>query len=182
MSDLSALDNLAGTIGVLPRPARVAVDGVDAAGKTTLADELARRLGAVRLSADDFLRPSEERYRRGRESPEGYYLDSFDHDRLRRAVLAERALVIVDGIFLLRPELNDLWDFRIFLHVGPEEAMRRGVERDGADTEPLYRRRYAPGQRIYLETVRPRELADVVVDNTDPEWPRLSRGAGGARP
>lgn len=182
MPDLPALDHLAAAISGLGLPARVAVDGVDAAGKTTLADELAPRVGAARLSADEFLRPPEERYRRGRESPEGYYLDSFDHDRLRRAVLAERGLVIVDGIFLMRPELDDLWDFRIFVHVELDVAIRRGVERDGADTERLYRRRYAPGQRIYLETVRPRELADVVVDNTDPERPSLSPGPGGARP
>jgi uridine kinase len=168
VSDVSALDHLVGTIPRLALPARIAVDGVDAAGKTTLADELARRVGAARLSADDYHRPPDERYRRGRESPEGYYLDSFDHDRLRRAVLAQDGLLIVDGIFLLRPELNDLWDFRIFVHVELEEAIRRGVERDGAETEPLYRRRYVPGQRIYLEQVRPRELADVVVDNTAP--------------
>ena len=142
----------------------MAVDGVDAAGKTTLADELAMLLPrAARLCADDFLRPPEERYRQGRYSPAGYYEDSFDHDRLRRAVLATDALLIVDGIFLLRPELNDLWDFRIFVQVELEESIRRGVARDGAETEDLYRRRYAPGQRLYLESVRPTDLADVVV-------------------
>ncbi|HEX9415079.1 MAG TPA: hypothetical protein VF895_00060 [Gaiellaceae bacterium] len=166
-TDGSALDELVEVISGLALPARVAVDGVDAAGKTTLAGELARRLGAARLSADEFLRPPEERYRRGRESPEGYYLDSFDHDRLREAVLARDGLVIVDGIFLFRPELNDLWEFRIFVHVDFDESIRRGIERDGAETESLYRRRYVPGQRIYLEQVRPRELADVVFDNTE---------------
>jgi uridine kinase len=103
------------------------------------------------------------RYRQGRDSPAGYYEDSFDHDRLRRAVLAAEVLLIVYGIFLQRPELNDLWDFRIFVHFEPEESIRRGVARDGPETEELYRRRYAPGQRLYLESVRPRELADVVV-------------------
>lgn len=166
-ADLPGLDGIVRTISALPLPARVAVDGVDAAGKSTLSGELARRLDADRLSADEFLRPPEERYRRGRESPEGYYLDSFDHDRLREAVLAREGLLIVDGVFLFRPELNDLWDFRIFVHVDFEESIRRGIERDGAETEPLYRRRYVPGQRIYLEQVRPRELADVIVDNTE---------------
>jgi uridine kinase len=179
--ELPAIDRLAKRISRLRLPARVAVDGVDAAGKTTLAGELAERAGAARLSADEFLRPAEERYRRGRESPEGYYLDSFDHRRLRNAVLAERGLVIVDGIFLLRPELNDLWTLRIFIHVELEESARRGIQRDGAETEPLYRRRYLPGQRIYLERVRPRELADVVVDNTDPERPVLSPDVAGGR-
>lgn len=169
-------------LGELPRPARVAIDGVDAAGKTTLADELAVPLPeATRLSADDFLRPPEDRHRRGRESPEGYYQDSFDHARLRQAVLAADGLLVVDGIFLLRPELDDLWDFRIFVHAELEAAVRRGIARDGVQTERLYRRRYAPGQLLYLDQVRPHELADVIVDNSDLERPELSRGAAGGR-
>lgn len=77
----------------LPHPVRVAVDGPDAAGKTTLADAVAaelRRRGrpAIRASADDFARPRAERYRRGRDSPDGYRLDSFDHDALVRLLLA----------------------------------------------------------------------------------------------
>jgi uridine kinase len=161
--ELSVVEELAARIAELPLPARVAVDGVDAAGKTTLADELARLLPAERLCADDFLRPPEERYRQGRYSPLGYYEDSFDHGRLRRAVLATDELLIVDGIFLLRRDLNDLWDFRIFIHIEPEESIGRGVARDGPEAEGLYRRRYLPGQRLYLDAVRPADLADIVL-------------------
>ena len=182
MSRLSVVDELAARISALPLPARIGVDGVDAAGKTTLADELVGRLPeAVRLSADDFLRPPVERYRQGRESPMGYYEDSFDHVALRAAVLAAQGIVIVDGIFLFRPELDDLWTFRILLHVELEESIRRGVERDGAAKEELYRRRYAPGQRLYLDAVRPAELADVILDNSDHDEPRLSRGGADRR-
>lgn len=163
MSRLPGVDQLAARLAALPQPARVAVDGVDAAGKTTLANELSVRLPqAERISADDFLRPPVERYRQGCKSPVGYYEDSFDHGRLRSAVLATTGLVIVDGIFLQRPELDDLWDFRIFIDVGAEESVRRGTARDGAETEELYRRRYVPGQRLYLDAVRPAERADVV--------------------
>lgn len=71
---------------------RVAVNGPDAAGKSTLADELAttlRQAGrpALRISFDDFPRPRQERYRRGALSAEGYFRDSFDYDALRRLVL-----------------------------------------------------------------------------------------------
>lgn len=184
MSRLPALERLAQSIRALPRPARVAVDGIDAAGKTTLADELAALVpDAARLSADDFLHPAGERYRRGRESPEGYYLDSFDHARLRRAVAAAPGeILLVDGIFLLRPELEGLWNFRIFVDVRLEEALRRGLARDGADREQLYRTRYLPGQRIYLETVRPQLLAEAIVDNNDVDRPTLSLAGEHARP
>jgi uridine kinase len=71
---------------------RLAVDGPDAAGKTTLADRLAASLvrrgrPVVRASIDGFHRPREERYQRGELSPEGYYLDSFDLARLRSVLL-----------------------------------------------------------------------------------------------
>lgn len=74
------------------RPVRVGVDGVDGAGKTWFADALADALRAagvtvVRVSVDGFHRPARERYRRGRTSPEGFFLDSYDYAALRREVL-----------------------------------------------------------------------------------------------
>ena len=74
-------------------PVRVAIDGVDAAGKTTLADELVaplERAGrqVVRASIDGFHHPEAIRRRRGSLSAEGYYRDSFDH-----ATLAEELLL-----------------------------------------------------------------------------------------
>jgi len=190
----------------LTHPTRVAIDGVDAAGKTTLADALVapiEELGrpVIRATVDGFHRPREERYRRGSDSPEGYYHDSFDYDsargelleqlgpggslRYRTATFAfptdqfvyERlqtaqpdAILLFDGIFLMRPELNDLWDFRIFLEIGFEESLERAVRRnaEGMDSEEAlrerYEKRYIPGQRLYLDSVKPREIADVVVE------------------
>jgi uridine kinase len=169
-------------------PTRVGVDGVDAAGKTTLANELAGVLESlgrivVRASTDSFHRPAKERYARGRDSPEGYYRDSFDYPSLRRYVLESQrpadALLVLDGVFLARPELADCWDYRVFVAIGEDESARRGVARDawflGGEEEArrLYEQRYVPGQRLYLEEVRPVESADAVVDNSDPARPRL---------
>ncbi|MHB2023718.1 MAG: nucleoside/nucleotide kinase family protein [Mycobacteriales bacterium] len=71
---------------------RVAVDGVDGAGKTVFADQLADVLTlegrpVIRASVDDFHRPRAERYRRGQDSPVGFWLDSYDYDRLRADLL-----------------------------------------------------------------------------------------------
>jgi len=74
-----------------PHPLRVAIDGPDGAGKTTLADELAELLAgkrpAIRAGIDGFHNPRELRYRRGPDSPEGYFLDSFDYEALRAILL-----------------------------------------------------------------------------------------------
>lgn len=70
----------------------MAVDGPDGSGKTTFAVQLAeelRRQGrdAVVIHADHFLNLSGIRYRRGRRSPEGFWLDSYNYAALRRDVL-----------------------------------------------------------------------------------------------
>jgi uridine kinase len=73
-------------------PFLAAVDGVDGVGKTTFADELATALEAVgvgtfRASVDGFHHPRGVRYRRGRHSPAGFYLDSYDLSAMRRRLL-----------------------------------------------------------------------------------------------
>jgi uridine kinase len=74
------------------RVRRVAVDGVDGAGKTHFADSLGTELSArgatvIRASADGFLNPPRTRHRRGRDSAEGFYRDSFDYGRMCRLLL-----------------------------------------------------------------------------------------------
>jgi uridine kinase len=76
----------------LPRCVRVAVDGVDGVGKSTFARELAASLtrrgrAVVHVSADDFHHRRAVRHRRGRDSPEGFWLDSYDYETLVRDVL-----------------------------------------------------------------------------------------------
>ena len=73
-------------------PARVAIDGVDASGKTTLADELVLPLqslgrSVIRGSIDRFHHPKATRLRRGATSPEGYFRDSFNYPVLTRVLL-----------------------------------------------------------------------------------------------
>jgi uridine kinase len=74
-----------------PHPLRVAIDGPDAAGKTMLADELAELLEGkrpvIRAGIDGFHNPREYRLRRGPDSPEGYFLDSFDYEALCEMLL-----------------------------------------------------------------------------------------------
>ena len=84
------LGRLAGASGsvTVAHPTRVAIDGPPAAGKTTLADELAavlREQGreVIRATIDDFLFPRAQRYPRGEYSAEGCYFDTHDYDALR---------------------------------------------------------------------------------------------------
>ena len=87
------------------------------------------------------------------------------------------AILLFDGVFLLRPELVDAWDFRVFITVASEEVIRRARIRDAEVygspdvAERRFRARYLPAQRHYRRTIRPGELADVVLENDDPTRP-----------
>jgi uridine kinase len=211
------LASLASTIAALQRshPVRVAIDGVDASGKTTLANELAPLIEAldrpvIRASIDGFHNPAAIRRRRGPTSPEGYFYDSFNHDALvrvlleplgpggtlafRRAVfdfrsdqsvdaLLEHAqpgsVLIFDGVFLLRPELREYFEFSIFLRADFAVTVARAEKRDlhlfgsPQDIRRRYHDRYVPGQRLYLTEVQPERWASVIINNNDPLRPIL---------
>ncbi len=89
--------------------------------------------------------------------------------------LAPDTVLIVDGVFAFRPEINRYWDFRIWLDVDPETSVRRGAERDqywaGFEAETLHRTRYLPAECFYLAEVEPVPFADVTIDNTEFDRP-----------
>ena len=69
---------------------RVGIDGVDGAGKTWFANELAERIEAapvIRASVDSFHNPRAVRYARGKDSPEGFFEDSFNYELLKEVLL-----------------------------------------------------------------------------------------------
>jgi len=209
---LSRLAKAVGSV-TIAHPMRVAVDGPPAAGKTTLADELAVVLRArgrevIRASIEGFLLPRSQRYRRGEYSAEGCYHDSFDYDALRLVLLdplgpggdrrfqqavydkptdtalsrpvttaGADAVLLFDGVFLLRPQLIDRWDLRIFVSAAFEETLDRGRTRDEAlygsvtEVERRFRNRYIPSQQLYFATARPTDHADIIVHNDKPQQP-----------
>ncbi|BCL12501.1 cytidylate kinase family protein [Micromonospora sagamiensis] len=208
------LGRLAEAVGsvTVTHPTRVAIDGPPAAGKTTLADELATVLreqgrDVIRATIDDFLFPRAQRYPRGEYSAEGCYFDAHDHDALNRVLLdplgpdGERrfqhavydhaadtalsppvttapadAVLVFDGVFLMRPELIDRWDLRIFVSTALEKTVDRAVIRERrassrADVERRWRERYIPAQQLYFATVRPTHHVDIIVHNDEPQQP-----------
>lgn len=76
----------------LGHPVRVGIDGVDASGKTTLANELVEPLqikghDVIRISVDGFHNSKKVRYLKGRNSPQGYYENSFNNDAIVSYIL-----------------------------------------------------------------------------------------------
>ncbi|MBW6466752.1 MAG: hypothetical protein K0B06_09635 [Brevefilum sp.] len=198
-------------------PVRVAIDGVDAAGKTILADQLAEILRdsnrqIIRASVDDFHHPQHIRRKRGDLSPQGFYHDSFNYPALIEVLLTplspngdcryrtavfdlqqdqpvERpwataprdAILVMDGIFLLRPRLMPYWDLTLYLDVDFTHSKARGIQRDAAfygsmeAAKQRYRQRYIPGQQLYHQEAQPLDKADILIDNNDLEAPEFIR-------
>jgi len=93
---------------------------------------------------------------------------------------AADAIAIVDGAFLLRPELKAAWDLVIWLDVSFETMLERAARRDVAwvgDAEAVrerYRSRWIPTHELY-EATGARDAAHIVVDNEDPRRPQVVR-------
>jgi uridine kinase len=157
----------------------------------------------LRASIDGFHQRRVERVKRGSLSPVGYFHDSFDDAVLTEELLVpfrsgaetvrsqafdwradapvdpaptrvpERAVLVFDGVFLLRPELRRSWDMSVYLRVPASVVLERALVRDvGALGTPeevrrRYEERYLPGQAIYRAECDPEGHADVLVDNSD---------------
>ena len=168
----------------------------------------------IQASIDGFHNPKSVRYKEGNSSHKGYYLYSFDHESVidellkplsigdlqyRTAVFdhftdskvvhpvqtaTNDSILIMEGIFLFRPELVDFWDIKIFLDVDFETILERAVKREtereciGTEQEirKRYEDRYIPGQKFYFQIAEPIEKADIVIDNSDFKNPMITKG------
>lgn len=197
-------------------PVRVTIDGVDASGKTILANELAEIMQAnafggrqiIRASVDGFHNPENIRRQRGGLSPEGFYYDSYNYAALVNLLLKplgpdgnrqyqtavfnlrqdrpfevpvkradQDAILLLDGIFLLRPRLTSYWDLTIYIDVDFAQTMARGIYRHAVlygsvgKAAERYLNRYMPGQNLYHQRAHPLDKADILIDNNDLEAP-----------
>jgi uridine kinase len=84
-------------------------------------------------------------------------------------VVEPGAVVLVEGVFLFRPDVAPALDLKVWLELSFDEALARALVRDaeamgGPDgVRERYATRYFPGQRRHLARDRPREQADVFV-------------------
>ena len=85
-------------------------------------------------------------------------------------------MLVFDGVFLMRPELIDRWDLRIFVSTALDRTADRAVIRERqvssrADVERRWRERYIPSQQFYFASVRPTDHVDIIVHNDEPQRP-----------
>jgi uridine kinase len=107
-------------------------------------------------------------------------LTQVDHSATT-TTMPPNGVLIVDGVFACRPEIDSAWDLRVWVEVDADLSVRRGVTRDteaegGAEeAAALHRYRYLASELVYIDDVDPRSFVEFIVDNTDFGTPRLVR-------
>ncbi|OBW60495.1 uridine kinase [Solibacillus silvestris] len=179
------------------RPYIIALDGLSGAGKTTLVIQLKRILkNLVIIHIDDFIVERDKRYDTGQEQWFEYYQLQWDTEYLKEHLyqkiqqnvspfklpfyqkqedthviktidLSSNSIVIIEGIFLLRDEWKNFYDYIVFLDCPKEIRYERVLLRDTyiGDLEARlkkYNERYWIAEEYYLIKQKPFELADYI--------------------
>lgn len=82
-------------------------------------------------------------------------------------------ILVVDGTFLFKKHLQNLYDFKIFVSTDFELARQRGAKREEQafgsyeKAEEMFIKRYHAASKIYLGEHQPQFSADVVINNND---------------
>lgn len=160
----------------------LAIDGMAAAGKTTLAASF----GAPVVHMDDFFLPLALRTRARLSEPGGNvhyerFIDEvlpglsagrsfsyrrFDCGAMDYAGVVEipaAALIVVEGACALHPAFGDYADVRVFLGIDGAAQRRRILRRDGPDGWERFRTRWIPMENNYHAACRTQERADIVL-------------------
>jgi Predicted phosphatases len=150
------------------------------------------------IHLDDFHQPRSIRLKDN--TPEVYIANAFDLDKLSELIYEmkskptdkqidllnidtdtyinkkryksnDETIIIVEGVLLYRPPIENLIDYKIFLDINFDEVLRRAEVRDvpkyGKVFLQKYIERYIPAQKIYLQKFLPKEKCHLIIDNNN---------------
>src|SRR5579864_8774614 len=89
-------------------------------------------------------------------------------------------VLLFEGLFLFRREINAYWDYRVLLDIDPETALSRALIRDTAEPPDVIRRQYAaryePAWQMCVGEANPEASANVVIDCRTVDNPQILMG------
>ena len=167
---LARIDRL---LGEKPR-VLLAIDGMSASGKSTLAALLAQVYDAPVIHMDDFFLQPHQR------TPERYATpgENVDHERFAQEVLEPLArggafayrpflcqtftfgepvrvepahLTVVEGSYSLHPALEAAYDLRVLLRLDPQTQSERILRRNGEAMHARFMQTWVPLENAYFE-------------------------------
>jgi uridine kinase len=165
----------------------IAIDGRGGSGKSVLADHLAKLMPAfVVINGDDYFEPvqnevvwgdfNEERFNHDVIQPlqVGNRFAYRPYDWHAEPHVTERTVSVAGGFCLERCfsfALDLDWDFKLWVETPRALCLERGVARESIPKEramAAWRDVWQPREDEYINREQPTEVADVVVDGTEP--------------
>ena len=152
----------------------IAIDGMSASGKSTLATLLHEVYGAPVVHMDDFFLQPHQRTP-GRYATPG---ENVDHERFEQEVLvpltrgeafayrpllchdmtfgqpveiAPARLAVVEGSYSLHPALAGAYDLRVLLRIPPQMQSERIMQRNGEAMHARFMEQWVPLENAYFE-------------------------------
>ncbi len=166
----------------------IGVDGCGGSGKSTLANKLKEKCFHVSIvHMDDFYLPSSKIIK---SSPEKKPIGAdFDWKRVLNQILEPISqnlegryqrcdrekdkltewhtvpiggIVIVEGVYSIREELANKYDFTIWVECPRETRLLRGLERDGNEALEMWENNWMIPEDIYVQEHKPHQRADIM--------------------
>jgi uridine kinase len=167
----------------------IAIDGLGASGKSTLARRLVAAMGyAFLVHVDDFYLPSPRRLERlgkvgalfdlprlaeqvVRPGSVGaalrYQRYDWEQDALTQSVeIPQGAPLVLEGVFCLAAELRAAYTYKIWCRADSMVRLARGLERDGEAARSTWIKVWMPAEDEYATTQHPERFADLVLDSS----------------
>ncbi|KPB06697.1 uridine kinase [Bacillus sp. CHD6a] len=171
----------------------VGVDGCGGSGKSTLANKIKSKFPNVTIvHMDDFYLPSSQIIKLNSEKkPIGA---DFDWKRVLKQVLEPISqniegqyqrydwetdklaewhtvpiggVVLVEGVYSIREELANKYDFTIWVECPRETRLSRGLKRDGKEALEMWKNNWMISEDIYVKEHKPSQKAHLIYNGTN---------------
>jgi uridine kinase len=172
-----------------PIPLIIGVSGLGGAGKSSFAHALGRVISAPVIGVDSF--------QKNRTDQEYSMWEIMDYERLEREVIkpflagepllryghfdwdtngieltkevSHQGVIIIEGVGLFRPELNNCFGYKVWVDCQAEEATARGKKRDREQyqnpQDESWDGVWKTNDQECVIDYKPKEVADLIFDN-----------------
>lgn len=164
----------------------IAVDGMCAAGKSTLADDIKVCFGGTVIRADSFFLPPELRSDKRLGEPGGnFHRERFCAEVVQnlktgkpfsygvfdckcmeikhRVTVDEAKLIIVEGSYCMHPALFADYDLKIFCLTDDKTQLLRIENRNGPEALQTFKSKWIPLENKYFSTYSIQKFCDITV-------------------
>ncbi|THE09392.1 uridine kinase [Bacillus timonensis] len=191
--EFNNLEQLVRSLDSIPRKQStllIGIDGCGGSGKSTFANKLMEKSTNVTVvHMDDFYLPSSQIMNTHPEkkpigadfdwkrilsqvlepishNKEGYYQRyDWETDGLAEwHTVPIGGIVIIEGVYSIRKELAEKYDFTIWVDCPRELRISRGLLRDGEEARAMWENNWMISEDLYIEEHKPFERANLIVN------------------